>query len=128
MGSYSSVISRRIVTLLRRQLHESRYLSRHATLLHESRNTLCDDSKDAGRRPVRRLSGLGEKRCDILLVNINTTFLQLAICSFCFQEMVLSIIPSFSNMIDYSAMKNSIIPRIKSLCLQTTSLSVSEKI
>jgi len=40
------------------------------------------------------------------------------------QEMVLSIIPSFSNMIDYSAMKNSIIPRIKNLCLQTTSLSI----
>lgn len=38
--------------------------------------------------------------------------------------MVLSIIPSFSNMIDYSAMKNSIIPRIKNLCLQTTSLSI----
>lgn len=40
------------------------------------------------------------------------------------QEMVLSIIPSFSNMIDYSAMKNSIIPRIKSLCLQTSSLTI----
>lgn len=40
------------------------------------------------------------------------------------QEMVLSIIPSFSNMIDYSAMKNSVIPRIKNLCLQTTSLTI----
>jgi len=40
------------------------------------------------------------------------------------QEMVLSIIPSFSNMIDYSAMKNSIIPRIKNLCLQTTTLAI----
>ena len=40
--------------------------------------------------------------------------------------MVLSIIPSFSNMIDYSAMKNSIIPRIKNLILKTASLSVSE--
>ena len=38
--------------------------------------------------------------------------------------MVLSIIPSFSNMIEYSAMKNSIIPRIKNLCLHTTSLTV----
>ena len=40
--------------------------------------------------------------------------------------MVLSIIPSFSNMIDYSSMKNSIIPRIKNLILKTASLSVSE--
>lgn len=40
------------------------------------------------------------------------------------QEMVLSIIPSFSNMIEYSAMKNSIIPRIKNLILKTTSLSI----
>ncbi|XP_073245598.1 SCY1-like protein 2 isoform X1 [Porites lutea] len=40
------------------------------------------------------------------------------------QEMVLSIIPSFSNMIEYSAMKNSIIPRIKNLCLHTTSLTI----
>ncbi|XP_074638590.1 SCY1-like protein 2 [Acropora palmata] len=40
------------------------------------------------------------------------------------QEMVLNIIPSFTNMIDYSAMKNSIIPRIKSLCLKTTSLAI----
>lgn len=40
------------------------------------------------------------------------------------QEMVLSIIPSFSNMIDYSAMKNSIIPRIKNLILKTSSLSI----
>lgn len=47
------------------------------------------------------------------------------ICIIVSQEMVLSIIPSFSNMIDYSAMKNSIIPRIKNLCLQTTTLAVS---
>ena len=47
------------------------------------------------------------------------------VCHYLLQELVLNIIPNFANMIEYSAMKHSVIPRIKSLCLQTTSLSVS---
>lgn len=40
------------------------------------------------------------------------------------QELVLTIIPNFAKMIEYSAMKHSIIPRIKTLCLKTSNLSV----
>uniref|UniRef100_A0A1A7Z220 SCY1-like 2 n=1 Tax=Iconisemion striatum TaxID=60296 RepID=A0A1A7Z220_9TELE len=40
------------------------------------------------------------------------------------QELCLNIIPTFANLIDYPAMKNSLIPRIKSACLQTSSLAV----
>uniref|UniRef100_A0A3Q3A9J7 SCY1 like pseudokinase 2 n=1 Tax=Kryptolebias marmoratus TaxID=37003 RepID=A0A3Q3A9J7_KRYMA len=40
------------------------------------------------------------------------------------QELCLNIIPTFANLIDYPSMKNSLIPRIKSACLQTTSLAV----
>uniref|UniRef100_A0A3B3D6B5 SCY1 like pseudokinase 2 n=1 Tax=Oryzias melastigma TaxID=30732 RepID=A0A3B3D6B5_ORYME len=40
------------------------------------------------------------------------------------QELCLNIIPSFANLIDYPSMKNSLIPRIKSACLQTSSLAV----
>ncbi|XP_044136569.1 SCY1-like protein 2 isoform X2 [Bufo gargarizans] len=40
------------------------------------------------------------------------------------QELCLNIIPTFANLIDYPSMKNSLIPRIKSVCLQTSSLAV----
>ncbi|XP_028397554.1 SCY1-like protein 2 isoform X2 [Dendronephthya gigantea] len=40
------------------------------------------------------------------------------------QELALTIIPSFAKMIEYSAMKHSIIPRIKTLCLKTETFSV----
>ncbi|XP_070555531.1 SCY1-like protein 2 isoform X2 [Ptychodera flava] len=40
------------------------------------------------------------------------------------QELCLSIIPTFAGMIEYAAMKHSIVPRIKTLCLQTDLLSV----
>ncbi|XP_043943833.1 SCY1-like protein 2 isoform X2 [Protopterus annectens] len=40
------------------------------------------------------------------------------------QELCLNIIPTFANLIDYPAMKNSVIPRIKNACLQTSSLAV----
>ena len=41
------------------------------------------------------------------------------------QELCLNIIPTFANLIDYPSMKNSLSPRIKSACLQTSSLAVS---
>ena len=40
------------------------------------------------------------------------------------QELCLNIIPSFASLIDYAFMKNSLIPRIKNACLQTSSLAV----
>ncbi|CAB1346146.1 unnamed protein product [Coregonus sp. 'balchen'] len=40
------------------------------------------------------------------------------------QELCLNIIPTFANLIEYPSMKNALIPRIKSACLQTTSLAV----
>ncbi|KAL6116749.1 scyl2 [Pungitius sinensis] len=40
------------------------------------------------------------------------------------QELCLNIIPTFANLIDYPSMKNSLIPRVKSACLQTSSLAV----
>ena len=40
------------------------------------------------------------------------------------QELCLSIIPSFAALIDYPAMKNSLLPRIRKLCVSTQSLSV----
>ncbi|XP_070612015.1 SCY1-like protein 2 [Erythrolamprus reginae] len=40
------------------------------------------------------------------------------------QELCLNIIPTFANLIDYPSMKNSLIPRIKNVCLQTSSLAV----
>lgn len=40
------------------------------------------------------------------------------------QELCLNIIPTFANLIDYPSMKNALIPRIKSACLQTSSLAV----
>ncbi|ODM88730.1 SCY1-like protein 2 [Orchesella cincta] len=40
------------------------------------------------------------------------------------QELCLAIIPGFAGLIDYPAMKNSLLPRIRKLCLTTPSLSV----
>lgn len=40
------------------------------------------------------------------------------------QELCLSVLPTFSSLIDYTAMKNALIPRIKKLCLNTQFLSV----
>lgn len=40
------------------------------------------------------------------------------------QELVLNITPTFANLIDYTSLKNSIVPRIKKMCLATSSLSV----
>ncbi|KAL4224685.1 SCY1-like protein 2 [Mactra antiquata] len=40
------------------------------------------------------------------------------------QELCLSIIPTFADLVDYSSLKNSIIPRIKKLCLATTIITV----
>ncbi|UYV68367.1 SCYL2, partial [Cordylochernes scorpioides] len=40
------------------------------------------------------------------------------------QELCLNIIPSFANLIEYPAMKNALLPRIKKLCLNTAFLSV----
>lgn len=47
------------------------------------------------------------------------------VLSFAVQELCLNIIPTFANLIDYPSMKNSLVPRIKSACLQTSSLAVS---
>ena len=41
-----------------------------------------------------------------------------------FQELCLNIIPTFASLVDYTALKNSIVPRIKKLCLTTNTLSV----
>ncbi|XP_017482610.1 PREDICTED: SCY1-like protein 2 [Rhagoletis zephyria] len=40
------------------------------------------------------------------------------------QELCLAVLPTFSNLIDYNAMKNAVIPRIKKLCLNSTNVSV----
>ncbi|XP_029455593.1 SCY1-like protein 2 [Rhinatrema bivittatum] len=40
------------------------------------------------------------------------------------QELCLTIIPTFANLIEYPSMKNALIPRIKNACLQTSSLAV----
>lgn len=40
------------------------------------------------------------------------------------QELCLNIIPTFANLIDYPSMKNALIPRVRSACLQTSSLAV----
>ncbi|KAG8180477.1 hypothetical protein JTE90_026639 [Oedothorax gibbosus] len=40
------------------------------------------------------------------------------------QELCLSIIPKFASLIEYSAMKNALLPRIKKLCITTSYLSV----
>ncbi|XP_037969604.2 SCY1-like protein 2 [Plutella xylostella] len=40
------------------------------------------------------------------------------------QELCLSVLPTFASLIDYPAMKNALLPRIKKLCLQTSYISV----
>ncbi|XP_035220710.1 SCY1-like protein 2, partial [Stegodyphus dumicola] len=40
------------------------------------------------------------------------------------QELCLSIIPKFASLIEYAAMKNALLPRIKKLCISTSYLSV----
>ncbi|XP_045499211.1 SCY1-like protein 2 isoform X3 [Colias croceus] len=40
------------------------------------------------------------------------------------QELCLSVLPTFASLIDYPAMKNALLPRIKKLCLHTNYLSV----
>ncbi|CAL1261081.1 unnamed protein product [Larinioides sclopetarius] len=40
------------------------------------------------------------------------------------QELCLSIIPKFASLIEYSSMKNALLPRIKKLCISTNYLSV----
>lgn len=40
------------------------------------------------------------------------------------QELCLGVLPTFSTLIDYNAMKNSVIPRIKKLCLLSNNVSV----
>lgn len=39
-------------------------------------------------------------------------------------ELCLSALPTFAGLLDHAAVKNSVLPRIKRLCLSTTSLSV----
>uniref|UniRef100_T1JAW7 Protein kinase domain-containing protein n=1 Tax=Strigamia maritima TaxID=126957 RepID=T1JAW7_STRMM len=40
------------------------------------------------------------------------------------QELCLSIIPGFAHLVEYSAMKNALLPRIKNVCINTSYLSV----
>ncbi|CAH2267873.1 jg12949 [Pararge aegeria aegeria] len=40
------------------------------------------------------------------------------------QELCLSVLPTFASLIDYPAMKNALLPRIKKLCLSTNYISV----
>ena len=41
------------------------------------------------------------------------------------QELCVSILPTFVDMMDYSSMKHSIVPRMVFLCLNTESIAVS---
>lgn len=40
------------------------------------------------------------------------------------QELCLSVLPTFASLIDYPAMKNALLPRIKKLCMSTNYISV----
>ncbi|KAK3104032.1 hypothetical protein FSP39_023820 [Pinctada imbricata] len=40
------------------------------------------------------------------------------------QEMCLKVVPTFADLIEFTALKNSIVPRIKKICLSTSTLSV----
>lgn len=40
------------------------------------------------------------------------------------QELCLSVLPTYSSLIDYPAMKNALLPRIKRLCINTPYISV----
>lgn len=39
-------------------------------------------------------------------------------------ELCLSVLPTFANLLDHSSVKNSVLPRVKKLCLSTSTLSV----
>lgn len=66
-------------------------------------------------------------KCRDKLVNKGFMLMSLSKSSFVNdQELCLNIIPTFANLIDYPSMKNALIPRIKSACLQTSSLAVSQ--
>jgi len=41
------------------------------------------------------------------------------------QELCLGVIPTFAGLVEYTSLKNTIIPRITKLCLSATLLSVS---
>jgi len=41
------------------------------------------------------------------------------------QDMALAILPSIASLVDFTAMKNALVPRIRKLCLATSALSVS---
>lgn len=40
------------------------------------------------------------------------------------QELCLSVLPTFANLVEYPAMKNALLPRIKRLCISTSLISV----
>lgn len=40
------------------------------------------------------------------------------------QELCLSVLPTFANLVEYPAMKNALLPRIKRLCISTSHISV----
>lgn len=40
------------------------------------------------------------------------------------QELCLSVLPTFAELIEYPAMKNALLPRIKRLCISTSFVSV----
>lgn len=44
------------------------------------------------------------------------------------QELCLSVLPTFASLIEYPAMKNALLPRIKRLCLSTSYISVWDNI
>lgn len=41
------------------------------------------------------------------------------------QELCLSVLPTYSGLIDYPSMKNAVLSRIKKLCINTNYISVS---
>lgn len=41
------------------------------------------------------------------------------------QELCLTVLPTFAGLIEYPAMKNALLPRIKRLCISTSYISVS---
>lgn len=42
------------------------------------------------------------------------------------QELCLTVLPTFAGQIEYPAMKNALLPRIKRLCISTSYISVSK--
>lgn len=43
------------------------------------------------------------------------------------QELCLSVLPTYASLIEYPAMKNALLPRIKRLCISTSFISVSKR-